>query len=96
MGLLTKTKAGEPQGFPLSAYAPLRQMVDQSGLRRLWVGEFGEGVSKEDICNLIGKVCPVVESYAPGSTATGVIRRFVIVVVRCDEAQLQKCVKAFN
>ena len=62
-------------------FCALSTMADQSELRRLWVGEFGEGVSKEDICNLVGKVCPVVESYAPGRTATGVTRRFVIVVV---------------
>lgn len=63
---------------------------------RLHVSEFLSSVTQSDLENLVSKVCPVVSIYIPCKTATGILRQFAIIVVNCDDAAVQKCIKAFN
>lgn len=64
--------------------------------QRIYVGDLHPDVTREDVQGLITKVCPVESIHIPGKTPTGILRQFALVVVHCDDAQLLRCIKAFN
>ena len=63
---------------------------------RIYIRDFSYEATAEDLGLLISKVCPVEEVYISGKTPTGINRSFAIVVVKANDALIEKCIKTFN
>jgi RNA recognition motif-containing protein len=63
---------------------------------RIYIRDFSYEATAEDLGLLISKVCPVDEVYISGKTPTGINRSFAIVVVKANDALIEKCIKTFN